>query len=86
MSRSHLCDPARVHAFMTRWVEERCRKRTPGLRHMAVNLEVIVRHWLEELTYADAVKELLKGDLAAADAATQCPRSTPRASMTFGRP
>jgi hypothetical protein len=64
-----LYDPARVHAFMTWWVEERCRKRTPGLRHMVVNLEVIVRHWLKGLTYADALKGLLKGNLAVADVA-----------------
>jgi 3-oxoacyl-[acyl-carrier protein] reductase len=53
---------------------------------MVENLEVIARHWLEELTYADAVKALPKGDLPVADAATRCPRSTPRASMTFERP
>jgi hypothetical protein len=65
---SDLYDPALVYAFIQWWVEERRRKRTPGLRHMAVNLEVIARHWLKELTYADAVKALLKGDLAVAEA------------------
>jgi hypothetical protein len=57
-----------VHAFIQSWVEERCRKRTPGLRTMVVNLEVIVRRWLQELTYADALKDLLTGDLAVAEA------------------
>jgi hypothetical protein len=33
-----------------------------------VNLEVVARRWLQELTYADAVKALLKGDLAVVDA------------------
>jgi hypothetical protein len=35
---------------------------------MVMNLEVVARHWLQELTYADALKELLKGDLAVAEA------------------
>ena len=35
---------------------------------MVVNLEVIARHWLKEPTYAETLKELLKGDLAVADA------------------
>jgi hypothetical protein len=41
---------------------------TPGLRNMVVNLEIIARHWLKELTYAETLKYLLKGDLAVADA------------------
>jgi hypothetical protein len=41
-----LCDPARVHAFIQWWVEERRRKLTHGLRNMVANLEVIARHWL----------------------------------------
>ena len=41
---------------------------------------------LKELPYAERFKDLLKGDSLVADAATRCPRSTPRASMTFGRP
>jgi hypothetical protein len=64
-----LYDPARVHAFMTWSVEERRRTLTPGLRTMVVNLEVVARRWLEALTYADAVKALLKGALTVADAA-----------------
>ena len=68
MSRSHLCDAALVHAFITWCVEERCRKLTPGLRNMVVNLEGIARHWLKELTYAEVLKELLKRDLAVTDA------------------
>jgi hypothetical protein len=63
-----LCDPALVHEFIEWWVEERRRKLTPGLRHMVVNLEVIARHWLKDLTIAEALKDLLKGDLAVADA------------------
>ena len=63
-----LCDPALVHEFIQWWVEERRRKLTPGLRNMVVNLEVIARHWLKDLTIAEALKELLKGDLAVADA------------------
>jgi hypothetical protein len=35
---------------------------------MVVNLEVIARHWLKDLTIAEALKELLKCDLAIADA------------------
>jgi hypothetical protein len=62
-----LCDPALVHAFIQWWVEERRCKLTPGLRNMVVNLEVIARHWLKELSYAEALKDLLKGDLAVAD-------------------
>jgi hypothetical protein len=85
-SRSPLCDPALMQAFMTWWVEEPCRKLTPGLRHMVMNLEVVARHWLKDLPYAEALKELLKGDLAVVDAATRCPPSTPHASMTFERP
>jgi hypothetical protein len=81
-----LYDPALVHAFIQWWVEERRRKLTPGLCNMVVNLEVTARHWLKELTYAETLKALLKGDLPVADAAQRCPRSTPRASMTFGRP
>jgi hypothetical protein len=86
MTRSHLCDPALVYAFINWWVEERCRKLTPGLRNIVMNLEVVARHWLEELTYADAVKELLKGELAVAGSAKRCPRSTPHSSMTLERP
>jgi integrase len=63
-----LCDPALVHEFIQWWVEKRRRKLTPGLRNMVVNLEVIARHWLKDLTIADALKDLLKGDLAVADA------------------
>ena len=63
-----LCDPALVHEFIQWWVEERRRKLTPGLRNMVVNLEVIARHWLKDLTIAEALKDLLKGDLAVADA------------------
>jgi hypothetical protein len=62
-----LCDPALVHAFIQWWVEERRCKLTPGLRNMVVNLEVIARHWLKEMSYAEALKDLLKGDLAVAD-------------------
>jgi integrase len=63
-----LCDPTLVHEFIQWWVEERRRKLTPGLRNMVVNLEVIARHWLKDLTVAEALKALLKGDLAVADA------------------
>jgi hypothetical protein len=63
-----LCDPALVHAFMQWWVEERRRKLTPGLRNMVVHLEVIARHWLKDLAYAEALKDLLRGDLAVVDA------------------
>jgi hypothetical protein len=63
-----LCDPGLVHAFMQWWVEARRRKVTPGLRSMIVPLEVIARHWLKEFPYAEALKALLKGDLALADA------------------
>ncbi len=63
-----LCDPALVHEFIQWWVEERRRKLTPGLRNMVVNLEVIARHWLKDLTIAEALKDLLKEDLAVADA------------------
>jgi integrase len=63
-----LCDPALVHAFIQWWVEERRRKLTPGLRNIIVHLEVIARHWLKDLTIAEALKDLLKGDLAVADA------------------
>jgi hypothetical protein len=63
-----LYDPALVHAFIQWWVEERRRTLTPGLRHMVVNLEVVARHWLKDLPYAEALKELLKGDLAVVDA------------------
>jgi integrase len=63
-----LCDPVLVHGFIQWWVEERRRTLTPGLRNMIVNLEVIARHWLKELTMAEALKALLKGDLAVADA------------------
>ena len=63
-----LCDPVLVHAFIRWWVEERRRKLTPGLRNMVVNCEVIARHWLKDLTMAEALKALLKGDLAVADA------------------
>jgi hypothetical protein len=63
-----LCDTALVHALLQWWVEERRRKLAPSLRNMVVNLEVIARHRLKELTYADAVKALLTGDLAVAEA------------------
>jgi len=63
-----LCDPALVHAFIQWWVEERRRKLTPGLRNIIVHLEVIARHWLKDLTIAEALEDLLKGDLAVADA------------------
>ena len=68
---------------MTWWVKERRRKLTPGLRHMVMNLEVVARHWLKDLPYAEALKELLKGDLAVVDAATRCPPSTPYALQRF---
>jgi hypothetical protein len=63
-----LCDPALVHEFIQWWVEERRRKLTPGLHNMVVHLEVIARHWLKNLTIAEALKALLKGDLAVSDA------------------
>jgi integrase len=63
-----LCDPTLVHEFIQWWVEVRRHKLTPGLRNMVVNLEVIARHWLKDLTMAEALKALLKGDLAVADA------------------
>jgi hypothetical protein len=62
--------PALMHAFIQWWVKERRRTLTPGLRHMVMNLEVIARHWLKDLPYAEAFKELLKGNLAVADAAS----------------
>jgi hypothetical protein len=83
-SRSPLCDPALVHAFIEWWVEERRRTLTPGLCNMVVNLEVVARHWLQELTYADTVKALLKGDLAVAHAAKRSTRSPLPASTTSG--
>jgi hypothetical protein len=81
-----LCDPALVHAVVTWWVEVRCGKLTASLRMVVIHLEVIARHWLKELTYAEALKDLLRGDLAVVDAAQRCPRSTRHASMTFERP
>jgi hypothetical protein len=63
-----LCDPALVHIFIQWWGGERRRKLTPGLCNMVVNLEVTARHYLKELPYAKALKELPKGDLAVAEA------------------
>jgi integrase len=63
-----LCDPALVHAFVTWWVEERCGKLTASLRMVVIHLEVIARHWIKDLAYAEALKDLLRGDLAVADA------------------
>jgi integrase len=63
-----LCDPALVHAFVTWWVEERRGQLTASLRMAVIHLEVIARHWLKDLTYAEALKDLLRGDLAVVDA------------------
>jgi hypothetical protein len=62
-----LCDPALVHAFVTWWVVERCGKLTASLRMAVIHLEVITHYWLKELTYAEALKDLLTGDLAVAE-------------------
>ncbi len=62
-----LCDPALIYAFINWWVDERRGTLTASLRMMVIHVEVIARHYLKELACADALKDLLKGDLAVVD-------------------